>query len=64
MLNRENLRLALTMIEPKVYSYSLCGTPETVSLDCSSIQADKILLMDTFFQIVINHGDVFFSILL
>lgn len=30
---------------------------EPVLLDTSSIQADRILLMDTFFQILIFHGE-------
>jgi hypothetical protein len=33
------------------------GPPEPVLLDTSSIQADRILLMDTFFQILIFHGE-------
>ena len=58
MLNREDLTQALIMVQPILYSYSFHGPPEPVLLDSSSIQADKILLMDTFFQIVIYHGEV------
>jgi len=57
MLNREDLTQALIMVQPILYSYSFSGPPEPVLLDTSSIQADRILLMDTFFQIVIYHGE-------
>lgn len=56
MLNVEDLTQSLIMIQPILYAYSFNGTPEPVLLDTSSIQPDRILLMDTFFQIVIYHG--------
>ncbi|XP_052057869.1 protein transport protein Sec23A-like isoform X1 [Mytilus californianus] len=56
MLNVEDLTQSLIMIQPILYAYSFSGTPEPVLLDTSSIQPDRILLMDTFFQIVIYHG--------
>lgn len=55
---REDLTQSLIMIQPILYSYSFSGPPEPVLLDTSSIQPDKILLMDTFFQILIFHGEV------
>ena len=58
MLAREELTQALIMVQPLLYSYSFQGPPEPVLLDTSSIQADRILLMDTFFQILIFHGEV------
>ncbi|XP_041353261.1 protein transport protein Sec23A-like isoform X2 [Gigantopelta aegis] len=57
MLNVEDLTQSLIMIQPILYAYSFHGPPEPVLLDTSSIQADRILLMDTFFQIVIYHGE-------
>ena len=45
------------MVQPILYSYSFQGPPEPVLLDTSSIQPDRILLMDTFFQILIFHGE-------
>lgn len=54
---REDLSQSLIMIQPILYSYSFNG-PEPVLLDTSSIQPDRILLMDTFFQILIFHGEV------
>lgn len=56
-LNREDLTQALIMVQPILYSYSFSGPPEPVLLDTSSIQPDRILLMDTFFQILIFHGE-------
>ena len=66
-LNREDLTQALIMVQPILYrsvarllfschynfyhSYSFSGPPEPVLLDTSSIQPDRILLMDTFFQV-------------
>ncbi|XP_075223627.1 transport protein Sec23 isoform X2 [Lycorma delicatula] len=57
ILMREDLSQSLIMIQPILYSYSFNGPPEPVLLDTSSIQPDRILLMDTFFQILIFHGE-------
>ncbi|XKL66528.1 hypothetical protein PGB90_009948 [Kerria lacca] len=57
VLMREDLTQSLIMIQPILYSYSFNGPPEPVLLDTSSIQPDRILLMDTFFQILIFHGE-------
>ncbi|XP_018496150.1 protein transport protein Sec23A [Galendromus occidentalis] len=57
MLMTEDLTQSLIMIQPILYAYSFQGPPEPVLLDTSSIQPDRILLMDTFFQIVIFHGE-------
>uniref|UniRef100_S4R7Y9 Protein transport protein SEC23 n=1 Tax=Petromyzon marinus TaxID=7757 RepID=S4R7Y9_PETMA len=54
---RQDLTQSLIMIQPILYSYSFSGPPEPVLLDSSSILADRILLMDTFFQILIYHGE-------
>ncbi|MBN3320327.1 SC23A protein, partial [Atractosteus spatula] len=54
---RQDLTQSLIMIQPILYSYSFYGPPEPVLLDSSSILPDRILLMDTFFQIVIYHGE-------
>lgn len=61
MLMREDLTQSLIMIQPILYSYSFNGPPEPVLLDTSSIQSDRILLMDTFFQILIFHGEVCYT---
>ena len=57
-LLREDLTQCLIMIQPILYAYTFSGPPEPVLLDTSSIQPDRILLMDTFFQILIFHGEV------
>uniref|UniRef100_A0A3P8W1J2 Protein transport protein SEC23 n=1 Tax=Cynoglossus semilaevis TaxID=244447 RepID=A0A3P8W1J2_CYNSE len=55
--NRQDLTQALIMVQPLLYAYSFNGPPEPVLLDSSSILPDRILLMDTFFQILIYHGE-------
>lgn len=57
MLNRESVGECLTMIQPVLYSYSFSGL-EAVMLDTSSIQPDRILLLDTFFLVLIFLGEV------
>lgn len=57
MLDIEDLTQSLIMIQPILYAYSFHGPPEPVLLDTNSLQADRILLMDTFFHIVIYHGE-------
>ena len=57
-LMREDLTQGLIMIQPILYAYTFNGPPEPVLLDTSSIQPDRILLMDTFFQLLIFHGEV------
>ena len=56
-LLREDLTQCLIMIQPILYAYTFNGPPEPVLLDTSSIQPDRILLMDTFFQLLIFHGE-------
>lgn len=56
-LMREDCGNSLLMIQPALVAYELHQETRPVSLDTSSIQPDRILLMDTFFQIVIFHGE-------
>ncbi|ELU11239.1 hypothetical protein CAPTEDRAFT_163091 [Capitella teleta] len=56
-LMTEDLTQSLIMIQPILYAYSFSGPPEPVLLDTSSIKPDRILLCDTFFQILIYHGE-------
>lgn len=46
------------MTQPILYAYSFDGPPQPVLLDSSSITADRILLMDDFFHVLIYHGQV------
>ncbi|KAJ3019085.1 GTPase-activating protein S23 [Thoreauomyces humboldtii] len=57
ILNREDLNNSLIMIQPTLMSYSFNGPPEPVVLDSVSIKPDNILLLDTFFHILIWHGE-------
>ena len=55
--NRENLTNSLIMIQPTLLSFSFNSPPEPVLLDSVSIKPDTILLLDTFFHILIYHGE-------
>jgi protein transport protein SEC23 len=56
ILNRENVANSVVMIQPSLISYSFHSGPEPALLDVASIAADKILLLDSYFTIVIFHG--------
>lgn len=56
-LFREDCYNSLVMIQPTLLAYSFSEPTQPVLLDITSIQADRILLMDTFFHIVIFHGE-------
>ncbi|KAF0908550.1 hypothetical protein E2562_026338 [Oryza meyeriana var. granulata] len=56
MLNRENVTNAVVMIQPSLISYSFQSGPEPALLDVTAIAADRILLLDSYFTIVIFHG--------
>lgn len=56
-LTREDALNSLIMIQPTLTAYSFNGPPTPVLLDTSSIAPDSILLLDTFFHILIFHGD-------
>lgn len=60
-LNRENVNNCLLMIQPTLMSYSLSGAPEPVLLDVTSIKPDRILLLDTFFYIIVFSGETISS---
>jgi len=61
ILVRENTTNSLVMIQPALLSYSFHGPPEPVLLDVSSIQPNTILLLDTFFNVVVFHGETISS---
>lgn len=56
-LNRENVNNCLLMIQPTLMSYSLSGAPEPVLLDVTSIKPDCILLLDSFFYVIVFCGE-------
>lgn len=58
VLNHEDVSNSLIMIQPTLDSYGFDhegGQP--VLLDSTSIQAETVLLLDTFFHILIFHGE-------
>ena len=57
ILTRENTTNSLVMIQPTLLSYSFNGPPQAALLDAESVRADTILLLDTFFHVVVFHGE-------
>lgn len=56
-LLREDTTNSLTMIQPTLVSYSLDSPPAPALLDSISLNPDVILLLDSYFHIVIYHGE-------
>eukprot|EP01018_Ginkgo_biloba_P005985 Gb_40586 [translate_table: standard] len=56
ILNRENVNNSVVMIQPSLISYSFNTPPEPALLDVAAIAADRILLLDAYFNVVIFHG--------
>ncbi|KAL2965711.1 hypothetical protein AAZX31_16G075900 [Glycine max] len=56
ILNRENVTNSVVMVQPSLICYSFHAGPEPALLDVAAIAADKILLLDSFFTVVIFHG--------
>jgi protein transport protein SEC23 len=48
---------SLIMIQPTLMSYTFDTPPQPVLLDSVSIKPDHMLLLDTFFHILIFHGE-------
>jgi len=48
---------SLIMMQPTLMSYTFDQAPQPVLLDSVSIKPDVILLLDTFFHILIFHGE-------
>nr|PVC52144.1 protein transport protein [Theileria orientalis] len=58
VLSRENVINSLVMIQPALLEYSFDSpTPQPVLLDAASLKKNVILMLDTFFQLVIWYGD-------
>jgi len=45
------------MLQPALLSYSFHGPPQSVLLDATSVRADTILLLDSFFHVIVFHGE-------
>lgn len=57
VLNTEDVNNSLIMIQPTLMSYVIDQQPTPVLLDTVSIKPDVVLLLDTFFHILIYHGE-------
>ncbi|KAF8679441.1 Copii coat protein [Rhizoctonia solani] len=57
ILNEEDVNNSLIMMQPTLMSYTFDTPPQPVLLDSVSIKPDVILLLDTFFHILIFHGE-------
>lgn len=58
ILNEEDVNNSLIMIQPTLMSYTFDTPPQPVLLDSVSIKPEVVLLLDTFFHILIFHGEV------
>ncbi|KAG0478003.1 hypothetical protein HPP92_012722 [Vanilla planifolia] len=56
ILNRENVSNSVVMVQPSLISYSFVSAPEPALLDVTAIAADRILLLDSYFIVVVFHG--------
>ena len=56
IFNRENVANSAVMIQPSLISYSFHSVPEPAFLDVAAIASDRILLLDSYFTVVIFHG--------
>jgi len=57
ILTRECTSNSLVMIQPTLLLYSLGNPPQPALLDSDSVRPDVILLLDTFFHVVVFHGE-------
>ncbi|BFZ60723.1 GTPase-activating protein S23 [Saitoella coloradoensis] len=57
VLNREDVNNSLVMMQPTLMSFTFDQPPQPVLLDSLSVKPDVILLLDTFFHILIFHGE-------
>lgn len=55
-LLKSSVEDSIVQIQPTLYSYRMDGAPQPVPLDSTTIQPDNILLLDTFFEVLIHYG--------
>jgi protein transport protein SEC23 len=48
---------SIVMIHPTLHAFTMQAPPAAVPLDISSNTADTVLLLDTFFEVLIHHGE-------
>lgn len=56
LLSREKVNNCVTMIQPTLDRYSFNGPPEPALLSAGSLAPDIMLLLDTYFQVVVWSG--------
>ncbi len=57
-LYRETVPNMLLMIQPSLLAYSLQEQPQAVLLDIASVNPNRILLLDSFFIVLVFYGEV------
>ena len=57
LANRETVGNCLMMIQPTLEAYKLFEQPFPVLLSATSIQSDRVLVLDTFFHVVVWYGE-------
>lgn len=55
-LLRSNVRDSIVQIQPTLYRYRMDAPAEPVPLDCSALQPDCVVLLDTFFEVLLHSG--------
>ncbi|RNC41192.1 protein transport protein Sec23A [Trypanosoma cruzi] len=56
MLLKSSVQDSIIQIQPTLYSYRMDAPPQPVLLDSAAIQPDNILLLDTFFEVLVHLG--------
>ncbi|KAG5490811.1 hypothetical protein JKF63_00933 [Porcisia hertigi] len=54
-LLKSNVEDSIVQIQPTLYSYRMDAAPQPVPLDSTAIQPNNILLLDTFFEVLIHY---------
>jgi protein transport protein SEC23 len=57
MLFKEHTQNAIMMIQPQLIRYALNEPPQPAMVDVSSIVPEHILFLDTYFYVVVYHGN-------
>lgn len=57
VLRRETATNTAVIIQPTLKRFSFAGPPTPVPLDATSLQPDVILLLDSYFIVLVYHGE-------
>jgi protein transport protein SEC23 len=57
-LYRETVPNMLLMIQPSLLAYSMTEQPQAVLLDIASVNPNRVLLLDSFFIVLVFYGEV------